>query len=105
MNGSSELTRRIFANCDKCLVGDFDQSYRLSIKQSVGGKSILTHAHNSEDFTAILQRLCQDYPNLYQHNIRYYFYVDMGGFYHEINSQTWLRGTKGNFFDTYLAFH
>jgi hypothetical protein len=73
-------------------MGFFDQSFRLCIKPSVDSRSILFHAHDDEDFMSILGRLIEIHPELWSNDIVYYFYVDVGGLYHTLESPKWLKG-------------
>jgi hypothetical protein len=94
MNALVATSRRGFPNCENCQLGYFEHCYRLSVKHSVEAKPVLTHVHHDEVFADILERLCQDYSDLWKEDTRYYFYVDMGGLYHEVESPSWLRGKR-----------
>jgi hypothetical protein len=43
-----------------------------------------------------LLRLCDEYPETWRKGEVYYFYIDMGGRYHYIEEEKWLRGKKIN---------
>lgn len=83
---------RTFDNCNKCQQGLFSESYRLCVKQDVDSRSHLFHVHNDEGFIDILGGLCQAFPDIWKEDVVYYFYVDMGGFYHILESPRWLKG-------------
>ena len=83
---------RHFSDCLKCQQGHRKDSYRLCIKHKIDGRSILFHAHDDEDLPSILGRLCDFYPEIWKQDTIYYFYVDMGGFFHSLESPSWLKG-------------
>ncbi|KAI8980328.1 SNF2 family N-terminal domain-containing protein [Pilobolus umbonatus] len=77
--------------CEKCQNGVTDM-IRLSVRPEVGMcDRRLFHFHSDEDLETILKRLCQDFPSDWRVETTYYFYLDLGGVYHPVEHESWLR--------------
>lgn len=83
-----------YANCAKCQFGDHRMTMRVSVKNSPDGRSYLFHIHAEETFQSFILRLCNEYPETWKKGEVYYFYIDMGGRYHYIEEEKWIRGNK-----------
>jgi hypothetical protein len=86
------IERTGFPNCEKCLLGEFESSFRILVKNNSDTKPHLFHVHNNENFQSILLRLCTEFPEEWFKGTIYYFYIDIGGIFHTIEESSWLRG-------------
>ena len=78
--------------CTRCDRGDKD-TYRLVVRSDAESTSrYLFHAHRDENLQHILLRLYKEFPNEWDKDVIYYFYIDMGGSYYPVEHAFWLRG-------------
>jgi hypothetical protein len=88
------MERTGFPNCEKCLLGEYESSFRILVKNNSDTRPHLFHVHNNENFQSILLRLCSEFPEEWFKGTVYYFYIDIGGIFHSIEEASWLRGKK-----------
>ncbi|KAI8972029.1 SNF2 family N-terminal domain-containing protein [Mycotypha africana] len=80
-----------YDNCQHCRLGDFPNSFRISVKNNSDARSHLFHVHKNESCQSIMIRLCEEYPESWSRGQVYYFYIDVGGHYHHLDDSSWLR--------------
>ncbi|KAG2215044.1 hypothetical protein INT46_008278 [Mucor plumbeus] len=86
-----KIERTGFDNCPRCRLGEFESSFRISVKNSSHAPSHIFHVHNNEGFQSIMMRLCDNFPRDWLKGLVYYFYIDLGGLYHHIEDPSWLK--------------
>ncbi|CEP08705.1 hypothetical protein [Parasitella parasitica] len=86
-----KIERFGFENCPRCRLGEFESSFRISVKNSSIAPSHIFHVHHNEGFQSIMMRLCEDFPQDWLKGTVYYFYIDLGGLYHHIEEPCWLK--------------
>lgn len=87
-----KIERAGFEDCLRCQLGEFESSFRISVKNSSHAPSHIFHVHNNEGFQSIMMRLCDEFPRDWLKGVVYYFYIDLGGLYHHIEDPSWLKG-------------
>lgn len=87
-----KIERTGFEDCPRCRLGEFESSFRISVKNSSHAPSHIFHVHNNEGFQSIMMRLCNEFPRDWLKGVVYYFYIDLGGLYHHIEDPSWLKG-------------
>ncbi|KAK4514639.1 alpha 1,2 mannosyltransferase [Mucor velutinosus] len=86
-----KIERTGFEDCPRCRLGEFESSFRISVKNSSHAPSHIFHVHNNEGFQSIMMRLCDEFPRDWLKGVVYYFYIDLGGLYHHIEDPSWLK--------------
>ncbi|KAF1802733.1 SNF2 family N-terminal domain-containing protein [Mucor lusitanicus] len=86
-----KIERAGFEDCPRCQLGEFESSFRISVKNSSHAPSHIFHVHNNEGFQSIMMRLCDEFPRDWLKGVVYYFYIDLGGLYHHIEDPSWLK--------------
>ncbi|KAL7315859.1 hypothetical protein PS15m_005028 [Mucor circinelloides] len=86
-----KIERTGFKDCPRCRLGEFESSFRISVKNSSHAPSHIFHVHNNEGFQSIMMRLCDEFPRDWLKGVVYYFYIDLGGLYHHIEDPSWLK--------------
>ncbi|KAG1121362.1 hypothetical protein G6F42_012502 [Rhizopus arrhizus] len=76
---------------ENCEEGEYLDIIRLSVKNTIEARPVKIHAHSHENLSSILARLCEEFPDMWEQQTVYYFYIDMGGIYHHVEETSWLR--------------
>ncbi|KAI8150231.1 SNF2 family N-terminal domain-containing protein [Fennellomyces sp. T-0311] len=77
--------------CSKCDQGHRD-TYRLVVRSHAESPTrYLFHGHQNESLQSLLLRLCNQFPNEWEKDVVYYFYIDIGGAYYPAEHAFWLR--------------